>query len=331
MKLAVVILNWNGRSLLEEFLPSVVEHSGDYHIHIIDNGSTDDSVAYLKTNFPEINLIEFEENMGYTQGYNLGLKKIDAEIFCLLNNDVMVTDSWTKPVIEAFEKDPDLAVVQPKILDYKSQDSFEYAGAAGGYIDKFGFPYCRGRLFQTVEQDLGQFSQTADIHWASGACLFIRKEIFLAENGFEASFFAHMEEVDLCWRIRNKEYKIVYCGDSTIFHRGASTLSHASTRKTYLNFRNSLFMLMRNLPSSFLYGTLFLRLVLDGIAALKFFFEAKPRHSYAIFKAHLDFYRHGSRLIKQRKNLPASPKKYYHKRSIVWAYFVLRKRTFSSL
>ncbi|NNK86877.1 MAG: glycosyltransferase family 2 protein [Flavobacteriaceae bacterium] len=331
MRLAIAILNWNGESLLREFLPSVVQYSNPSDIYVIDNGSDDNSVQVISDQFPSVKIIRHKDNYGFTRGYNLGLQVVDADIICLLNNDVMVSPEWTKPILKAFSTDPELAVLQPKILDYKDKNSFEYAGAAGGYIDRFGFPYCRGRLFETLEPHEGRYSNDADIHWASGACLFIRKSVFDEVNGFEDSFFAHMEEVDLCWRLRNLGYKIKYCGESAVYHRGASTLSNASPRKTYLNFRNSLYMLVRNLPSKHLFGILFLRLVMDGLAALKFFFEAELTHAWAVLRAHFSFYGNLKSLLEQRRSLPEPQLNYYHKTSIVWSYFVLGKRTFDRL
>ena len=242
MKVAVVILNWNGKELLKKFLPSVKEHSKEATIYVADNASTDDSVAFLKLNYPEIKIIENNHNYCYAQGYYDALQDIDEDLFCLLNNDIEVTENWLTPILSEFKKNKKTAIIQPKILDYNNKDYFEYAGAAGGYIDKFAYPYCRGRIFNTIEKDKHQYNDHKTIFWASGACLFIRKTIFQTLNGFDASFFAHMEEIDLCWRAYNLDYQTKYIGDSIVFHVGGATLQNTNPKKTYLNFRNSLYL-----------------------------------------------------------------------------------------
>jgi GT2 family glycosyltransferase len=329
IKTAIVILNWNGKKLLEQFLPSVVEHSKEASIYIADNASTDDSVNFVKINFPTVQIIQNKTNGGFAKGYNDALRHIDAEIFCLLNNDVEVTQNWLFPIIDTFKTEPNTAIIQPKILDYKRKDYFEYAGAAGGFLDKFGYPFCRGRIFNTIEKDENQYNDSAEIFWASGACLYIRKNVFETLNGFDEAFFAHMEEIDLCWRAKNLDYNIKYVGASTVFHVGGATLSNSNPKKTYLNFRNSLFALVKNAKGN-LFFLVFSRLILDGIAGIKFLFEFNFAHILAIIKAHFNFYKSLPKLLKQRKALQQA-KKYYKTTSIVWSHFVLNKKTYYSL
>ena len=329
MKTAVVILNWNGKELLKQFLPSVINHSKEATIYLADNASTDDSVSFVKQTFPSIKIIENKENGGYAKGYNEALKHIDADIFCLLNSDVEVTKNWLDPIIGTFKTDPNTAIIQPKLLDFNNRDYFEYAGAAGGFIDKLGYPYCRGRIFNTIEKDNGQYNDTAEIFWASGACLFIRSKVYKELNGLDEYFFAHMEEIDLCWRAKNLGYTIKYEGASTIYHIGGATLSNSNPKKTFLNFRNSLFALVKNAKGN-IFVLVLMRLILDGIAGLKFLFELKLIHTFAIIKAHFSFYSHLNYLLKQRKVLKQSIK-YYEKTSIVFKYFVNRKSNYKSL
>ena len=329
MKIAIVILNWNGKKLLETFLPSVVEHSSEANIYVADNASTDDSVAFVKKNFQNIIIIENKENGGYAKGYNEALKYLKEDIFCLLNNDVEVTTNWLLPIIETFNNEKNTAIAQPKLLDYNNKNYFEYAGAAGGFIDKFGYPYCRGRIFNTIEKDLGQYNDRTHIFWASGACLFIRNSVFNDLNGLDNNFFAHMEEIDLCWRAKNLGYDIKYIGDSTIYHVGGATLSNANPKKTFLNFRNSLFALTKN-AKGHLFFLIFSRLILDGIASIKFLFELKFKHIIAIFHAHFSYYTHLKTLLVQRKSV-LQKKKYYQKTSIVYSYYVNNKTDYKSL
>ncbi|MCF7560082.1 glycosyltransferase family 2 protein [Sabulilitoribacter multivorans] len=329
MKLAIVILNWNGKKLLDQFLPSVLKHSEGANLYVADNASTDDSVSFLKHNYPDIKIIENKTNGGYAKGYNDALKHIEADVFCLLNSDVEVTENWLSPIIETFDKNANTVIVQPKILDYKNKSFFEYAGAAGGFIDKYGYPYCRGRIFNTLEQDLGQYNDSLDIFWASGACLFIRSDIFKELHGFDESFFAHMEEIDLCWRAKNLGYSIKYVGDSVIYHVGGATLNATNPKKTFLNFRNSLFTLTKNAKGN-LFLILTVRLILDGVAAIKFLLELKPKHTFSVLGAHLSFYFSIFRLLKHR-NLSKSKLKYYKKTSIVFDYFVNKNKIYNDL
>jgi GT2 family glycosyltransferase len=321
--IAVVILNWNGKALLEQFLPSIIKHSNDAQIYVADNASTDCSVAFVTVHFPSIKLIQNTENGGYAKGYNNALKHIKEPLLCLLNSDIEVTENWLKPVLDEFNKDSETAIIQPKILDFKNKTHFEYAGAAGGFIDKYGYPYCRGRIFDTLEEDNGQYNDTKAIFWASGACFFIRNTIFKTLNGFDESYFAHMEEVDLCWRAFNTNHKIKYIGASTVFHVGGATLSETNPKKTYLNFRNSLFTLVKNTDSN-IFIRMVTRMTLDGVAAIRFLFQLKPQHFLSILKAHGSFYLNLGRLLKQRKKLPKRPN-YYESHSIVWSYFVKKQ------
>lgn len=329
MKIAVVILNWNGKELLEKFLPSVIDNSKEANIYLADNASTDNSVKFVRSAFPEVKIIENRDNVGYAKGYNEALKNLNEDVFCLLNSDIEVTKDWLKPILRTFEAEPNTAIIQPKILDYNKKDHFEYAGAAGGYIDKFGYPYCRGRIFNTIEKDEGQFDDNADIFWCSGACLFIRHKVFTELKGMDEAYFAHMEEIDLCWRAKNLEYNIRYVGASSVYHVGGATLDNSNPKKTFLNFRNSLFNLVKNVDGN-LISLIITRLILDGIAGLKFLLELKFRHFMAILRAHLSFYRHLSYLLYQRKTLKQS-KNYYKIKSIVWSYYISKHHYFKCL
>ncbi|WP_338358382.1 glycosyltransferase family 2 protein [Yeosuana marina] len=329
MKLAIVILNWNGKQLLEQFMPSIVKHSKEATVYLADNASTDDSVVFIKSNFPSVKIIQNTVNGGYAKGYNDALKNLDEDIFCLINSDVEVTENWLAPIIETFTNEANTAIIQPKLLDYNNKEYFEYAGAAGGFIDKFGYPYCRGRIFNTIEKDLGQYNDKADIFWASGACLFIRSNVFKQLSGLDECFFAHMEEIDLCWRAKNMGYHVTYVGQSEIYHVGGATLSNTNPQKTYLNFRNSLYTLTKNAKGN-LFFLIFIRLVLDGVAAVKFLFELKFKHISSIVYAHFSFYRHLKTLLKQRKAFK-NKQKYYNKTSIVLDYYVYHSKHYNCL
>ncbi|GAB2771645.1 glycosyltransferase family 2 protein [Salinimicrobium soli] len=330
MKIAVVILNWNGRHLLEQFLPSVVKHSPEAKIYVADNASTDDSVEYLHKYFPEVEIIHNEVNGGFAKGYNDALQHLKEDIFILLNSDVEVTPGWIPPLKQVFDTSPETAAAQPKILDYRKKDFFEYAGAAGGFIDRFGYPYCRGRIFDTLEKDEGQYNDTIDIFWASGACMAIRREDFYRAGQFDEDFFAHQEEIDLCWRLFNLGKKVKAVGDSSVFHLGGGTLNSMNPKKTFYNFRNSLYALLKNAPNGSVFFLIFSRLVLDALAGLKFLVELKPRHLLAILQAHFSFYTHFKLFLRKRKNL-SKGRKYYSKTSVVLAYFLERARRFGDL
>ena len=329
MKIAVVILNWNGKVLLQKFLPSVVKYSSEATIYVADNSSTDDSISYIESKFPQVKIIRNKENGGYAKGYNDALKHLKEDIFCLVNSDIEVTESWLTSIINTFKSEENTAIIQPKILDYKKKSHFEYAGATGGFLDKFGYPFCRGRVFNTIEEDKGQYNANTNIFWASGACFFIRKDIFNALNGFDDSFFAHMEEIDLCWRAYNLGYTTKYVSQATVYHVGGATLSTTNPKKTYLNFRNSLATLTKN-ASGNIFTLLLTRMTLDGFAAIKFLFKFKLAHVIAILKAHISFYGRLPMLLKQRKALPQKTG-YYYTKSIVWSYFISKKNVFNKL
>tara|TARA_B110000902_G_C14211625_1_gene551552 strand:- start:25 stop:1023 length:999 start_codon:yes stop_codon:yes gene_type:complete len=331
LKIAIVILNWNGQKLLEQFLPSVVDFSSkEATIYIADNASTDSSINYVKSSFPSIKIIENDINGGYAKGYNDALKSIDADIYCLLNSDVEVTQNWLKPVIDIFKSEKNTAIIQPKLLDFKNKTKFEYAGAAGGFIDLFGYPYCRGRVFNHLETDKAQFNDVKEIFWASGACLFIRAKVYHQLEGFDEDYFAHQEEIDLCWRTQNIGYKIKYVGSSLVYHVGGATLQQANPHKTYLNFRNSLLNVVKNVPKKWFLFVIFSRLLLDGIAGIKFIIELRPIHTWAIIKAHYSFYKNLNKFLKKREKL-LKKEDYNLHTSIVWQYFVLGRKKFHQL
>ena len=330
MKIAVVILNWNGEALLESYLPSVVAYSKEADIYVADNASTDNSIAFIKANYPTIKIIQNDSNGGFAKGYNDALKHIDNDIYCLLNSDVEVTPNWLTPIEKAFNELPQASIIQPKILDLVKPEYFEYAGAAGGFIDQLGYPFCRGRIFQVLEKDEGQYNDTREIFWATGACMFIKKNVFHTLNGFDEDYFAHQEEVDLCWRAKNNGHKVYYIGNSKVYHLGGSTLSNMNPKKTYLNFRNSLFSITKNLPIRKAFSIIFLRLILDGIAGVRFLFQLKWPHCFAIIKAHFNFYWHFRKMYRKREKTNYM-KNYYTTKSIVWAHFVNQVHKFSFL
>jgi GT2 family glycosyltransferase len=327
--IAVVLLNYNGIALLKQFLPKVVEYSPEASIYLIDNKSNDASVAWVKENHPSIQCIELNQNLGYAGGYNEGLKQIEAEIYCLLNTDVLVTSNWLPPLLDHFKSHPKTAILQPHILDFKKPSHFEYAGAAGGFIDKNGVPYCRGRLFSTLEEDLGQYDAPTPIFWASGACFFIRREQFWELNGFDAEFFAHQEEIDLCWRIHNQGYKTMAIGKVKVYHVGGATLA-PSPRKTFLNHRNSLWMLTKNLPKNELYLRLFVRMCWDGLAGIYYFLGFNFSSTWAIIKAHLAFYNGFNSMLKKR-NAKTQDADYFQVKNVVLKYFLYKKLNFKDL
>jgi GT2 family glycosyltransferase len=330
MNVAVVILNWNGKKLLEQFLPSVLKNSEEAAIYIADNASTDNSVAFISKNFPTVKIIQNKSNGGYAKGYNDALKNLEEDLFVLLNSDVEVTANWLTPVLQEFRDDDTLVAAQPKILDYNKKEYFEYAGAAGGFIDAFGYPFCRGRIFDTIEKDEGQFDDIKHIFWATGACLFIRKTSFRAVRGFDEDFFAHQEEIDLCWRLLSQGGRIKYIGTSSVFHVGGETLSAVNPKKTFYNFRNSLFVLLKNVQGAKLWFIIFARLVLDGLAGIRYLLAGKPEHTLAIVKSHLSFYALFLKIYKKRP-LKTVALTYSFVFSIVWKYFFRKKRTFQEL
>ncbi|HWR93682.1 MAG TPA: glycosyltransferase family 2 protein [Flavobacterium sp.] len=328
-KIAVVILNWNGKKLLEQFLPTIIKYSPETSIYIADNASTDDSIAYIKLNFPYVKIVQNNGNYGFAKGYNEALKHIKAEIYALVNSDIEVTKDWTKSILEQFANEPQTAVIQPKIKDYKNKEHFEYAGAAGGFLDQYGYAYCKGRIFDSIEIDNGQYENNDEIFWASGACFFIRSAIYHELGGFDEDFFAHQEEIDLCWRLYNKGFKIKYNPYSTVYHVGGATLQLGNPKKTYLNFRNSLYMLVKNLPREKYYSVMFLRLVLDGIAGIKFVFQGEFKHFLAVLKAHFSFYKNYSYIYKKRGKNQSN--KYYKLKSIVYLYYIKKIKIFTAI
>lgn len=331
MKTAIVILNWNGKKLLEQFLPSIVKFSSEEaEVYVADNASEDTSISFIKNNFPSVKIVKNIVNGGYAKGYNDALQKIDADIYCLINSDVEVTQNWLSPILNIFNSDENTAIIQPKILAFKNKSDFEYAGAAGGFIDLFGYPYCRGRIFNHLEQDKNQFNDTSQIFWASGACFFIRSKVYHDLNGFDQDYFAHQEEIDLCWRTQNNGYQIKYVGNSTVYHVGGATLKETNPQKTFLNFRNSLLNVVKNVPKKWFLLVVFSRLLLDGIAGIKFILELRPIHTLAILKAHFSFYKNFYKFLKKRKKLQQKSNYNLHT-SIVWQYFVLGRKKFTDL
>ena len=328
-KIAVVILNWNGVKLLEQFLPSVIQFSPEATIYVADNASTDKSIAFVKNNYPAVQIVQNKTNQGFAGGYNEALEYVDADIYALVNSDIEVTENWLKPIIETFDSEPNTVIIQPKILDFKRKEYFEYAGAAGGFIDKYGYPFCRGRIFDTLEKDNGQYNDVTEIFWASGACFFIRSAVYKELKGFDEDFFAHQEEIDLCWRALNKGYKIKYNSQSVVYHVGGATLKQTNPKKTYLNFRNSLLMLTKNLPQNKLYQVLFVRMILDGIAGVKFVFSGQFAYCMAIIRAHFSFYRLFSKNFKKREKNQIQ--KYFKTESIVYGYYVKNGTVFGDI
>jgi len=327
-KIAVVILNWNGVKLLEQFLPSVTQYSPEATIYVADNASTDESIQFVKNNYPEVKIIQNKSNKGFAGGYNEALQQVDEEIYALVNSDIEVTENWLNPIVKTFETEPTTAIIQPKILDFKKKEYFEYAGAAGGFIDMFGYPFCRGRIFDTLEKDKGQYDDGVEIFWASGACFFIRSAVYKEMKGFDEDFFAHQEEIDLCWRTINKDYKIKYCPESIVYHVGGATLQQFNPKKTFLNFRNSLLMLTKNLPQNTLFQVLIIRLLLDGIAGIKFILEGQFAHCLAIVRAHFSFYGLFFRNYKKREK--KQTELYFKTKSVVYGYYVENGTVFAN-
>lgn len=336
MKVAVVILNWNGVKFLEKFLPSVITYNINYSkVILADNASTDNSIAFTEKNYPTVEIIKNSVNGGFSKGYNDALKQVDAEYYVLLNSDVEVTQGWIDNVILLMDSDPEIAACQPKIKAFADKKMFEYAGAAGGFIDKFGYPFCRGRILAHIEEDKGQYDDKREIFWATGACLFVRANCYHEVNGFDEDFFAHMEEIDLCWRLKNIGYKIMYCPDATVYHVGGGTLNKNSAKKTYLNFRNNLILICKNHPSKYILLKLFLRMFLDAIAAIKFLFAGQFIHFVAVLRAHVSFYWMLNTTLKKRKIIKRQIKEYtttaVYLHSIVVDFYLRGKKTFKEI
>lgn len=330
MKVAVVILNWNGKELLKKFLPSVVAFSKEATVYVADNASDDDSINFVSSNFPSVRIIKNKINGGYAKGYNDALENLSEDIFVLLNSDVEVSENWLKPVLAEFEKNSEVVAAQPKILDFKNSSYFEYAGAAGGFIDKYGYPYCRGRIFDSLEEDKGQYDENLEIFWASGACLFVKSDAFWKAGGLDEDYFAHQEEIDLCWRLQAKGGKIQYVGASKVFHLGGATLNDSNPQKTFYNFRNSMLNILKNVSGAKAFWFIFVRMILDGVAAFKFLLEGKPKHFLAVFNAHLNFYKLFPKFLRKRK-IYASDVEYFRIKSIVFQHFILKKNFFNHL
>ncbi|MCX6200483.1 MAG: glycosyltransferase family 2 protein [Bacteroidetes bacterium] len=331
-KVAVVILSWNGKKYLEQFLPSVVQFSSPQLCEIIvaDNCSSDGSLEFVKTNYPNIRIIQNTRNGGYAGGYNDALKQVNAKYFVLLNQDVEVTERWVEKVVDVMEADENIAAAQPKLRGFNNREYFEYAGGSGGFLDKMSYAFCRGRLFETIEKDEGQYDDVKEIFWASGACLFVREDVYRKAGGLDEDFFAHQEEIDLCWRINSMNYKIVCVPQSVLYHVGGGSLSYGNPRKTYLNFRNNLMMMFKNLPANILVWKLFLRMILDGLAAVNTVIKTKRFEELkAILKAHFSFYAAIPSLLEKRKGITHKSSAKLFNKSIVWGYFVQRKRKFS--
>ena len=336
-EIAIVILNWNGLKFLEQFLPSVIQYSEGAEIIVADNNSTDGSIQFTKDNFGDVRIIKIDTNEGYSKGYNTALAQVKAEYYVLLNSDVEVTAGWLHPIIALMASDPLIAACQPKIKSYHQREYFEYAGAAGGFIDKYGYPFCRGRIFDQLEKDLGQYNDVQEIFWATGACLFIKSEVYWQMTGLDDDFFAHMEEIDLCWRIRNAGYKIFYYGLSEVFHVGGGTLDKSSPTKTYLNFRNGLSLLYKNLPKNKIKTVIFIRMLFDGVAAFKFLIFDSYAHFLAVLKAHVYYYQNKKGMKQKRKKIDLLisgsnfPQNFIYPNSIVLDYFFRKKKTFAQL
>lgn len=335
LRTAVVILNWNTRNFLELFLPDVIKFSsGIADIIVADNASTDDSVSFLQNNFPQVRIIQNEKNDGYTGGYNEALAKVDAEYFVLLNSDVRVTEHWLEPLIELMDKNKEAGACQPKLLAYDSPDTFEYAGAAGGFIDKFGYPFCRGRVFNSLEKDNQQYDDTIRTFWATGACMFVRSSAFKKLNGFDPLFFAHMEEIDLCWRMQLTGYQIFYCPNSVVYHVGGGTLPKSNPRKTYYNFRNNLLLIFKNSHPSKTKSILQIRFFLDALASIKFLLSGGIGDFKAVWSARRDFNKLKTHYEKGASNdfLTTGEAEFMiYPKSIVWDYYICARKKFSSL
>ena len=337
--LAIVILNYNGQPFLAKFLPTVLAHADGHQVFVADSASTDDSVAFVQTHFPDIRVIELPRNDGYAGGYNAALERIRTQhepfrYYALPNSDIEVTPGWIPPVLSLMDANPKIAACQPKIRSYSQRALFEHAGAAGGFVDWLGYVFCRGRIFATFELDRGQYDDSRPVFWATGACLFVRADVFHQTGGFDAQFFAHMEEIDWCWRVQRLGYQVWACGQSVVYHVGGGTLPKSNPHKTFLNYRNSLFMLYKNWPADgWLWGKLLLRLGLDGLSALLFLRAGQWRDIGAILRAHFAFYGCLPRLHRQRKQLrqqqTSTVQLYPH--SIVWQYFWKGRKTFDSI
>ncbi|MCL2290006.1 MAG: glycosyltransferase family 2 protein [Bacteroidetes bacterium] len=329
-KLAIVILNWNGQKFLAQFLPALIQYAPSYsEIIIADNASTDNSIEFLRTVFPSIKIIQNKINGGFSKGYNDALQQVEAEYYCLLNSDVEVTENWIEPIVVLLDNHPDIAIVQPKLLSFAHKNQFEYAGACGGFLDYLGYPFCRGRVFEYLEEDSGQYNNAIEVFWATGAALFVRSNIFHAVNGLDDDFFAHMEEIDFCWRVKSLGYKVMVEPKSVVYHVGGGTLPKNSARKTYLNFRNNMFLLLKNLPRTKLLPIFLLRFPLDNIAALFFLFRGHWRDTWAVYRAQLSFLRQFRKMKRKRKDVDKQVYKQTFQKSIVFQHYIKKKSKFN--
>lgn len=331
-KTAVVILNYNGEKLLQQFLPSVIAHTRQARIIVADNGSTDGSIKLIKDQFPTVEVIALDTNYGFCGGYNKALRQVNSEYYVLLNSDVEVTPNWLEPMVQLLDKNASIAAVQPKILTHHQKDQFEYAGAGGGFIDSLGYPFCRGRIFNFTEKDTGQYNDTREVFWASGACLVIRSEVYHHLGGLDETFFAHMEEIDLCWKIHRMGKQVYYCGSGTVYHVGAGTLPRNNPRKTYYNFRNGLSLIYKHLPDNQLWYKLPIRILFDIIAALKFVVEGHAQDGKAVYRAIRDFLKAKSALkterISLRNQFPFNMKQVY-KGVVIFDYYLFGRKSIS--
>ena len=332
-EIAVVILNWNGKAYLERFLPSVIQYSGNARIIVADNHSTDDSIHFLNTHFPSIEIVQNDVNGGFAKGYNDALRKIDATYYLLLNSDIEVTENWLEPLLTCIQQEGVVAC-QSKVLSYKNKQMFEHAGASGGFLDSNYYPFCRGRILEIIENDEGQYDNEIEIFWASGACLLIKAEAFHQEKGFDELFFAHMEEIDLCWRLKRKGHRIKVVPSSVVYHVGGGTLDYMSPQKTYLNFRNSLLMITKNHDGN-VFMKIFYRLILDGMAGLLFFAKGSPRHTYSVLRAHFSYYRLLTTMLKKRYEMKETHTQFnkegVYRGSILWAKYVKKIHRYAQL
>jgi GT2 family glycosyltransferase len=336
-KTAIVILNWNGLEFLKKFLGTVIKYSGSpgTFIYVADNGSTDDSVKWVADNYPTIRLLKFEKNYGFAGGYNLALEQIEAEYYVLLNSDIEVTSGWIETLVSFMDKNPDVAGCQPKILSWHNREFFEYAGAAGGYIDKYGYPFCRGRLFDNLEKDDGSYNSIVDVFWTSGACMIVRATAWRKCFGLDPDFFAHMEEIDLCWRFNIAGYRLCCIPESVVYHVGGGTLPYNSPFKIYLNFRNNLFLLYKNIPDNRLHRILFIRKLLDGVAAIRFLVSGKFKNTAMVWRAHMDYYKSIKSLKLKRERVKklksGISKNLIMNKSIVFEFYIKGVKTFRKL
>jgi len=325
---AIAILNYNGKDFLEKFLPTLIKYSNNYPIYIGNNASTDNSAEFVSKNYPQIKFIELGDNFGYSKGYNLLLKEIESDYIALVNSDIEVTNNWLDPLIYQLDHNPNLAAIQPKIKSFINKANFEHAGAGGGFIDKYGYPFCRGRIINSIEKDEGQYDDSITISWASGACFLVRHSAFKQVGGFDDDFFAHMEEIDLCWRLYNHNFDLKYTSESTVYHVGGGTLAYESPFKTYLNYRNGLYLLVKNLPKHQLAKTLYIRYLIDWLSFIYLLLQGKWNHSNAIFKAYVKFFKTKKQFIAKR-NSTIGRSGFTTNYSIIWYYFIKNKKKYN--